>query len=434
MPTCQNFDSSCVDPSCDYCLFPPARDFWPPVVREPAGISRHWISLRIGTCKPTVNSQTVRSNVRGPLRKYEDLFGFDGFAGCDFAVFSGGLENYPELVRRLGELVPVLGTAPEQLERLIDPNQAPVVANAIRNGGGCAAITKSGLGDSDDPTDWLRKRLGASGGWHVRVAESEDVHREITEYVYQQKVSGELLSGVFVADSQRQNRNCELLGLTRQLVGETRLGAAPFAHCGSIGPLRKPAAMCEVITNIGQAIATEFAIKGVFGIDFLVNAAGVWPVDINPRIPSSAELIELSKLANDELEISKRREATILGRHVAACLETGQFGCESGVELKLPESSTKEMLGKAILFLRMPHELKIHPVIFERLLVHHWNALRGRLPLRWIADIPCLGTTIQSGDPVLTLLVRGDSELEVGKRLMQYAEELESLLAWEMQV
>ncbi len=366
------------------------------------------------------------------LGKFEELFDFGDFVRCDYGVFSGGLENHPDVIERLRMRLNVLGTSSEQLKRLIDPDQSQALADAIRNGGGSAPVTKTCLDVTDDPADWLCKKRGSTGGRHVRVAESGDIQREVADFVFQRRIFGELVSAVFVADGTRQNRNCDLLGVTRQLVGESRLGASPFAYCGSIGPLPEPAAISDVIANIGQSIATEFVIKGVFGIDLIVNAAGVWPVDINPRIPSSVELIELNKIANGELWICNRYGSTILGQHVAACLGTWKFGSEKVAEPRLPQVSGNEIFGKAILFWRMPKSLEIYQATFERIAADHWDGLSGQLPSRWVADIPCPGITIRSGDPVLTLYVKGESEVAVSQRLMNYAEELESILVLEV--
>ena len=238
---------------------------------------------------------------------------------CDCAVLGGGLENEPELIRQLNRQVPVMGTGAAQLDRLIDTGNCEVRVASIRSVGGMAPQTKTIITAQDDPAAWLRKKTAGAGGRHVRFASVNDIDQQVSDdHVFQQHIEGESVSAVFVVDVGSPRRTCKLLGVSRQLVGETNLGASPFAYCGSIGPLDPGQYDVELIGSIGQAISAEFQIAGVFGIDFIVNSAGVWPVDINPRIPSSAEIFELNEVLSpaDRLE---NNWSSIVAIHLAAC-------------------------------------------------------------------------------------------------------------------
>ena len=349
---------------------------------------------------------------------------------CDFVILGGGIENQPELIRKLNRNLHVKGTSAAQLNRLNDPKNYAVLAVAIRSVGGMAPQIKTSITAHDVLGRWLRKKLSGAGGRHVRFASLNDIDLAgSNDYVFQQCIDGELVSAVFVAVVEGQKRNCKLLGLSRQLVGESKLGASPFAYCGSIGPLDPLRFDCKTIESIGQAISSEFQIAGVFGIDFIVNSAGVWPVDINPRIPSSAELFDLNDFSSPIHAQEDKGAPSIAAIHLAACV--GEFlsrtpGYKREIELKT------DRLGKGVLYWRPPDSLLFDQSRLEFVTGEHWNAIDGTPPRRWVADIPSPERIIRHGDPVLSLFVRESTEERVYESLLRYARELELGLAMEV--
>ncbi|MEM6391758.1 MAG: ATP-grasp domain-containing protein [Planctomycetota bacterium] len=112
-------------------------------------------------------------------------------------------------------------------------------------------------------------------------------------YLQQFVKGGTPHSAVFYADGW----SASLLGVTEQLVGEPALAAEPFAYCGSIGPVRLSNKAYQAVVHLGVVVTQRYDLRGVFGIDFIVDWIGrVWPVEINPRYPLSAGVLEA---AND---------------------------------------------------------------------------------------------------------------------------------------
>ncbi|MEM1211782.1 MAG: ATP-grasp domain-containing protein [Planctomycetota bacterium] len=108
-------------------------------------------------------------------------------------------------------------------------------------------------------------------------------------YLQQFVKGGTPHSAVFFADGW----SASLLGVTEQLVGEPSLGADPFAYCGSIGPVRLSNKAYQAVVHLGVVVTQRYDLRGVFGIDFIVDWLGrVWPVEINPRFPLSAGVLE----------------------------------------------------------------------------------------------------------------------------------------------
>src|SRR5205085_1119619 len=103
--------------------------------------------------------------------------------------------------------------------------------------------------------------------------------------------AGESQSGVFAATDAG---TC-LLGVSRQLVGESWLHAPPFGYCGNIGPLDIGAAERGAWLRLGRTVAAFAGLRGVFGIDASVDDGVPWPVEVNPRYTASVEVLEYAR-------------------------------------------------------------------------------------------------------------------------------------------
>jgi predicted ATP-grasp superfamily ATP-dependent carboligase len=183
---------------------------------------------------------------------------------------------------------------------------------------------------------------------------------------------------------------CRLLGVTRQLVG-SEWGAGPFSYAGSIGPLSLPAHKNATFRRIGDCLAGEFQLVGVFGVDAIVNDAGVWPVEVNPRYPASAEVLE------------RAGNFSAISMHAAACAD--------GL---LPSEPlfAERIVGKAILFATLKQCVPLE--------LTEWTERVNR-DATWprVADIPAAGNMLVPGAPVLTLLSEGDDAQQLETKLQQ---------------
>ena len=103
----------------------------------------------------------------------------------------------------------------------------------------------------------------------------------------QRFVEGDLASACFLADGRR----ARLLGLTRQYAGEPGLGAPPFAWCGNAAPWGTPE-LQGIVEQALAALVEGSGLRGLNGIDFIVQEGVPWLLEVNPRPPASFELFE----------------------------------------------------------------------------------------------------------------------------------------------
>ncbi|MBA4188830.1 MAG: hypothetical protein C0467_12600 [Planctomycetaceae bacterium] len=293
-------------------------------------------------------------------------------------MYTGGLENHPQVVAELAASCELWGNSPAVLERVRDPYRLfPILAEV---GFRVPAIVPHEL---PCPTTgrWLRKPIRSGGGLGIRFATSGEPASP--DHIFQEFIEGVPMSAVYVGTT--------LLDVSEQLVGESWLHAPPFLYCGSIGPVEIPPGVLGSQIRACQGIA----LPGLGNLDFILHNGQAVPVELNPRYSASIEVLE----------------------HAIGC---------SFVTHQLDPAQRADccVVGKAIYY--APHDINF-PASGP------WDADLAtpfdpwRLPA--FADIPAAGSVISAGQPVITLLVSGSSPTQCQERLQSRAQELDQLLA-----
>jgi predicted ATP-grasp superfamily ATP-dependent carboligase len=303
-------------------------------------------------------------------------------------LYTGALENHPDWIDRWARLRPLLGNSADVLRRVRQP---PLVAEVFKRFQiPCPAIAVR-LGRPPQTGNWVRKPIRSAGGQHITRLGDEfaeaDAGPNSSEFYFQQFIEGKPCSAAYLAAGGRS----VLLGATRQIIGAEWTGASGFQYCGSIGPLALLPDAQLVFARLGEVLAREFCLVGLFGVDAVINADGVWPLEINPRYTASIELVE------------RALDFAAIRQHVTACTTGG-----------LPdvvERSSDRLYGKAILY--APRRL-----VMDRALL---DAISPRRVSAWpdIADIPVIGGRIEKGWPICTLFADAEDERELVARLKQ---------------
>lgn len=297
-------------------------------------------------------------------------------------LYTGALENHPELIDRITERHRLYGNDGATLRAVRDPFR---LAAVLRDTGCCCpAVARKSEGIPRDG-HWLVKPLASGGGLGIAVADGIEPERQAV--YYQERIEGPSFSAVFVAD----RTGTECAGVTRQLIGRP---GAPFAYRGSIGPWRLPERTQERVEALGSVVAGAFCLVGVFGIDFVLNDGQPWPVEVNPRYTASVEVLELAS------------GRALLSDHVRAC------GARHEAPIAAVESRT-ELVGKLVVFAE-------RRCGFPALRVDELTRMRPACEpdaVPAIADVPHDGTRFEPGDPVLTVFATGGTLAECLARL-----------------
>ena len=302
-------------------------------------------------------------------------------------MYTGALENWPDLVERMAGRRPLLGNDGRILREVRDPLR-------LRD-----ALTAAGIDTPRVPLDpsqiprdgsWLLKPLRSAGGHQIEPYAGDAAALSQQHWYYQEYIAGAVYSAVFVADGTA----AVLLGATRQLVGEAWTHARQFQYCGSIGPLALAREEHAALQTVGTCLVQAFQLRGVFGVDYVESAGRLWPIEVNPRYTASAEIVEWHS------------KQSIVGLHVAACL--------GNLLPTTHQSRATPIRGKAVLFARQA--ITVSNEMSQWLLDQNCEAPLGEGDdWEWpqFADIPQPGTHLRAGAPVLTLFACGDDDADV---------------------
>jgi len=283
-------------------------------------------------------------------------------------IYTGGLENYPAIIGAISHERTIWGNSSETLIGVRDPFR---VASLLRRHG------LPSLPVSEEPfrdRSCVRKLRASAGGGGIRMAAADDA--PLDGWYFQQFQPGEAYAAIFCA-----HRSLELLGVTRQLTGCEWLNAQPFAYAGSIGPVELMATPQAALERIARVLVDEFQLRGLFGIDFVLDDDQVWLIEINPRYTASVEVLE------------RAFDFTAITHHRAAF--TGEPLPPRGLPLRYA--------GKAIYY--APFSLKIPDELFTH--------------REWLADLPRPGDRIEERWPVVTIFAEGEAPEIVELRLRE---------------
>lgn len=290
-------------------------------------------------------------------------------------LYTGGLENHPQVVEELARTRELWGNPPEVLARVRDP--FALAALLSRTGFRVARLVPPG---EPCPAEerWLRKPVRSGGGLGISFARPGEPASP--DHVFQEFVDGAPMSALFVNDA--------LFGVTEQLIGEPWLHAGAFAYCGNLGPVPVP----REVPHLN--VLCETGLRGVWGADFVLCDGAPVVLEVNPRYTAALEVLELA---------------------------TGRAAFRQWVPANRSDAG---VVGKAIYY--APHAIRFpHSGPWDADLAAPFDPWR----VPGFADIPEAGARIEPGWPVLTLFAEGPSSTGARQLLQSRAAELDSLFA-----
>jgi len=323
--------------------------------------------------------------------------------GCDAVAYVSSFENHPRAIDTLAAERVLWGNTPAVLRRVRDPM---LVTRALRRRG-CAAPAVHVASVNDGR--WLVKPLASGGGYRVR-----PWHRDtrLPRGCYlQELVDGTPGSVAFVAAGGR----AVPLGVSRQLVGEHAFGATGYQYCGNIlmaAGDADDAALVDRACALAHAVAEEFGVVGVNGVDFVVRDGVPYAIEVNARWTASMELVE------------RAYGLSVFGAHAAAC------AAGALPEFDLVQARRGAVaVGKAVVFARRDVVVGDTRAWLPKNNVGNVDAAAT------VRDIPHPGERIAAGRAVCTVFATGRGEVACHRALVRRAERVYAeLAAWEREV
>ncbi|HJV25860.1 MAG TPA: ATP-grasp domain-containing protein [Aromatoleum sp.] len=316
-------------------------------------------------------------------------------AGAEAWVAGSGFDGCPELLAAGAEVLPLAGNTAEVVAR---------VRNPALFFGRLAALgiphPETRCDCPPSPLGWLRKNAASSGGWDVQIARVEKAGvgfpaggdtsgpapGRASRIYYQRIAPGVAMSALFLADGRRSR----LLGVNRQTVRP--FGDRPFIFRGCIGPIGVAPAVQRTLGAMLDALTADFGLRGLNGLDFLLNGDEIRVIELNPRPPASVALY------------GKALPEGLLRAHVEASL----YGRLDGIA---PAAGSARPRGFETVFAKREWEIDA------------W-ASDALLQRTWCHDVPVAGTRIARGEPLCTVSAVGDNPAEVEAQLRRRRQQI----------
>jgi predicted ATP-grasp superfamily ATP-dependent carboligase len=294
---------------------------------------------------------------------------------CQGLVYGSGFEAQPGLLSSAARHVPIWGNDPDTVAAVKDPQCFFGLLDTL-------AIPHPQIQFAIPPEreNWLSKRIGGTGGAHVQWTSSTPAsHR-----YFQRHAPGLPMSALFLADGI----NMRLLGYNEQLLASSE--ATPFRYGGAIARVRLPDTLHNGICASLKKLVGALGLRGLNGLDFLMQGKDFCVLEINPRPPATFELYEMDS------------SLSLVDVHIRACQgELGSFDVSGGT----PSGS---MIVYAPCTVQIPSDL-------------NWPA--------WVADRPDPGSTITRDMPVCSIHAQAANADSIRQELKERGDVVRSLLS-----
>ncbi|SFJ61224.1 ATP-grasp domain-containing protein [Planctomicrobium piriforme] len=289
-------------------------------------------------------------------------------------VYTGGMENNPDLLDAIGKTNPLWGNDSAAVGRV---RSLPQLTEAAR----LARVRLPDYRDQNNPPppdgNWLLRPLASSGGRGISLwTEDQQASPTLQEpHCFQQRIDGIPYSAAFIGSPE--SGDVRFIGMTRQLIGEADCHATGYQWCGNIGPVALSVAVENLIRRFGNVLKWKLGLKGLYGVDLMIDSQDVpWITEVNPRYPASIELLE----------------------HVTG-IPFMREHCRCFAKEDLPSTNWNrahpgEFLGKAVLY--SPADLQLQSPLADA----------HQVPVREVpevTDLPLPGGTLRRGEPVCTV-------------------------------
>jgi predicted ATP-grasp superfamily ATP-dependent carboligase len=312
-------------------------------------------------------------------------------SNIDAALLSSGLEDSPEVLCELNDLVSILGNPPDVIRRV--RNKTEFFQELERLG---IPYPETAAAENFDEAREKSKDIGfpvvvkpskGFGGAGVRearnVQELKQAFRDASLFdnkvLIQEYISGTPAS----ASSMSSTDKAVVLTLNEQLLGMHEVGQRePFGYCGNVVPLSVTAAITDACKSVVEKTVLHFGLVGSNGVDLMISKEGVpYVIEVNPRFQGTLECVEQVLRTN------------IVMAHMEACVQ--------GI---LPTIVRKTSCFCVRLILFAPQR----------------SIVPNLITFNEVKDIPLPGVIIEKGEPICSIVVEGpsrDSSLRKAEKL-----------------
>jgi predicted ATP-grasp superfamily ATP-dependent carboligase len=278
-------------------------------------------------------------------------------------VCGAGFEQRPDILDALAEEWQLLSCPADVVRRVNDPKSLAHL---------CAELDiphpEVRFDVPDQPKDWLAKRVGGSGGWHICEATLQAAEAGV---YFQKRVPGEAICALVVSTGDE----AKVIGWSSQWTQPAP--DAPYRWAGAVQPARVDAAIEAALLHKAIDLTTAAGIVGIASLDFLVGERDWHLLEINPR-------------PGGTLDVFDDGSGQLFAMHIEAC---------RGRLIEPPGYRSAQSCAIAF----AERDIDSMPDI-------DWPG--------WCADLQGAGTRVEAGSPVCTIRATANDP-ETARRLVE---------------
>ena len=283
-----------------------------------------------------------------------------------------GFEASPKMLQSFTQQNLLIGNSINTILKVKNPHSFFAFCDAVK-----MRYPATQLSRPASTIGWLQKRIGGSGGAHIKAVLPLDFAQPATHY-YQQLQAGTPYSCLFLANA----KHAQVIGFNAQWCEPTAI--LPYRFGGAVSHAEvEDGAKNYVIDFINKA-TLHFGLTGINSCDFLLHEHSVYMLEINPRLSASLQLYQAKK-------------GNLFAAHVQACM--GQ----------LKEWPTIEKTSRAMHIIYANKTAFVPPDMA-------WP--------EWVSDIPQFGSEIPAGAPICTVTASARSAKLAMQKVLQRAASL----------
>jgi predicted ATP-grasp superfamily ATP-dependent carboligase len=278
-------------------------------------------------------------------------------------IIGSGFEENPELLAQLEHRVTVIGNHSSVIMQLKDPS---IFFKRLEQ---LALPYPKYITDPihESSSDFLIKTMGGTGGGHIRQYKNDS---SLTSTSFLQAfLRGKNYSATFIADGQ----STHMLGFNETWVCQEN---SDFTFAGAVSNVNLSKELRQQVTDAIRRIVVLFKLKGLCGMDFIVEESGKYSIlEINPRPTATFELYETDR--------------NLFTQHLAA------------FQGKITEPELDQTRSRALGLLYAGKSITIPRLDWPE----------------WVTDRPQAGKQIAIGEPVCTVHAEGLAVEDVKQQL-----------------
>ena len=257
------------------------------------------------------------------------------------------------------------------------------------------SVDASGLSEQLLQGSWLLKPFLSVGGIGITDVInasqlSDSVFKEHSKIYLQQRQPGKSIGITFLSSQFGST----LIGAASAWPDNSKPLRASYTYRGSFGPIPLTTAQICKLQRFASLVGRESGLLGLWQADFLEHDGELTLLEINPRWSASMDILDVCL----DLRLVEMHHACI-------CTTLSQAGFEGFATnaCRQAKQSSDAMLGKWIVYASAP--FTVSRTQSDAWWMNRWkgdfDSVRNS---NQFADIPCVGTDIAAGDPILTIM------------------------------